>query len=123
MKNSILVLSFILFISCNSYNDNMNALLNKKSELENAIKITDSTNNIYLNKRLNIIQGISDEKEPEINFGDTTITSIGDIEKRYESKEYKMYSDSVKKYKSLLYGYEESLKQVNYSIDSLFKLK
>ena len=101
----------------------MNALLNKKSELENAIKITDSTNNIYLNKRLNIIQGISDEKEPEINFGDTTITSIGDIEKRYESKEYKMYSDSVKKYKSLLYGYEESLKQVNYSIDSLFKLK
>ena len=82
----------------------MNALLNKKSELENAIRITDSTNNSYLKKRINVVEGITDENNSEINFVDTTIKSMGDLEKRFESKEYKMYSDSIKKYNSLLRG-------------------
>lgn len=120
MKNSILALSFISFISCNSYNDKMNALLNKKSELESVIKITDSTDKSYGKKITDVINGRTDENNPEINFADT---SIADLEKRLESKEYKMYSDSTKKYYSLRRGYEESLKQVNYSIDSLSKLK
>lgn len=123
MKNSILALSFISLISCNSYNDKMNALLSKQSELEGVIKITDSIIMSYVKKRIDVVDGSTTTKEEMERTAQFAVTPPVRILKKYRSKEYKMYSDSIKKYEFLRLEFKESSKQVNYSIDSLSKLK
>lgn len=109
-------------MSCNSYNDKMNELLQQKSKIDKILKQSDSLTISYARKCQLVLDG-----NPIDSTGKLIIyklsTSVGDYEKRINSIEYKMYSDSIHKYDSITYYYSKFLKQIEYSIDSLSKLK
>ena len=90
-----LLLAVVLFASCSSYNDNMNALLAEKSKLTKNQQRFDFLKEMYKDKI-------------------------------YLANEWpisKVRLDSFVKYTELLVETENRLVKVNFSIDSLSKLK
>ena len=130
----------ILIVSCNTYNDKMNRLLNMKSTVEYQLESAIQNEVLYDRKAeslfLNLDGTIKGEPPPppsskldieKTEFNEYSSKNIEKIQKlnkiAFESKEYKMYIDSVVKYATLKFYNESELKKINYSIDSLSKLK
>lgn len=131
----------IILISCNTYNDKMNRFLNLKSTLEKKLDSAEQNENLYNRKAesmfLNLDGSIKGEPPPpppsskeNIEKGEFDEYSTKNIERiqrlnrmALESNEYKMYIDSASNYRSLKFYHELELKKINYSIDSLSKLK
>lgn len=140
MKN-LLFLMILILASCNTYNDKMNRLLNIKSILENQLDSAIYNENLYKRKAesmlLNYDGSIKGEPPPpppsasyldiEKTFDEYSVKNIERIEKQNkiaeESNEYKTYMDSVDIYSFLKFEIKYDLKKINYSIDSLSKLK
>ena len=130
----------ILLISCNTYNDKMNRFLNIKSTVEKKLEFAVQNENLYNRKAesllLNLDGTIKGEPPPppsskqdieKTDFNEYSSKNIEKIQKlnklALESNEYKMYMDSVSKYALLKLFKQSELKKINYSIDSLSKLK
>jgi hypothetical protein len=139
MKKNLLIL-VVIIISCNTYNDKMNGFLNIKSKVENQIEFAIQNEDLYNRKAesllLNLDGTIKGEPPPppsskqdieKTEFNEYSSKNIEKIQKlnklALESNEYKMYMDSVFKYEILKLHNESELKKINYSIDSLSKLK
>ncbi|MDP4620362.1 MAG: hypothetical protein NWS87_07565 [Sediminibacterium sp.] len=111
----LLLITTILLFSCNGYNDKMNSLLERKSELESKFNIADSTSAMFTNKNDTIL-------EVNIkNFNESKASS--ELSEILNSKEYKSNNDSAKKYLGISRNYLSQLEKLKYSIDSLSKLK
>jgi hypothetical protein len=118
----------------------MNGFLNIKSKVENQIEFAIQNEDLYNRKAesllLNLDGTIKGEPPPppsskqdieKTEFNEYSSKNIEKIQKlnklALESNEYKMYMDSVFKYEILKLHNESELKKINYSIDSLSKLK
>jgi len=121
MKPYLIILATFL-MSCNSYNDRMNELLQQKSKIDNILKESDSLSVSYARKSQLVLDGNPFDSTGKL-ITNKLSTSVGDYEKRVNSIEYKMYSDSIHKYDSISYYNRKFLEQIQYSIDSLSKLK
>ena len=104
MKKSLFIISIILlFISCNSYNKEMNKLLSEKKDIEIMIDTVDQQN-----QRFRLITGY-DEMDDSLA-----------LNTQYPHPELVDSIYYLKLEKNFL---EDRLKEVSYSIDSLQKLK
>ena len=139
MKKILLIL-VVFIISCNTYNDKMNGFLNIKSKVEHQLESAIQNEDLYNRKAesllLNLDGTIKGEPPPppsskqdieKTEFNKYSSKNIEKIQKlnkiAFESNEYKMYLDSAFKYELLKFYNESELKKINYSIDSLSKLK
>jgi hypothetical protein len=121
MKN-LLVLIVLILVSCNTYNDKMNGLLQKKSELESQYKVADSISADFITKNRKAINDINEKYQGQ------EILKVFDkwtkeINLKTESSIYKSNSDSAVIYAKNSKILLNQLKSIEYSIDSLSKLK
>ena len=108
MKKVLVVTMGILLVSCNTYNDKMNVLLNKKSLLDKLKTNYHGLSSHYKNGKTIIFYEIAEKNG---------------IEKAWEHPDYKRLNDSVRKYNDAEDSILNELNKTNYSIDSLSKLK
>ena len=116
MKN-LLVLIIIILVSCNTYNDKMNNLLQAKADLESKLTASDSLGELYNTER-NKIRDAS-----KLSSYKSLSEYLIQARLIRNSPEHKRISDSVSKYVKISSIYQIQLKKVVYSIDSLSKLK
>jgi hypothetical protein len=106
-KVTLGLLAIALFASCNSYNDKMNDLLSEKKKLETKVywakddvQSAENTLNEYF--------------ENELKAGNFKVM---------KTKKYRALSDASLQMMDTLAIYTIKLEDINYSIDSLSKLK
>ena len=123
MKN-LLVLIMIILASCNTYNDKMNNLLESKAKLESEYKFADSISGDYTRKNTKMINTINKKYlEKEISGKGNNGEWFKEIMMKQESSEYKSNTENALKYENNLKILLNQIKSVEYSIDSLSKLK
>jgi hypothetical protein len=93
--------------SCNTYNDKMNTLLQNKSQLESEFYRAEVKMSLFEIESTDFLS-----KELDKNNFDVMSSPV-----------YKQLGDSVHKYASIAQSFKSELSKVNYSIDSLSKLK
>lgn len=127
MKN-LLVLIMIILASCNTYNDKMNNLLESKAKLELEYKIADSMSANFTERNTIMIKGINRKYEEEQIAG---VNTSSEWFRKWskerglilESNIFHSNTDSAEKYAKNSKILLNQLKNIEYSIDSLSKLK
>lgn len=124
---STLVIAIIL-ISCNTYNDKMNNLLEKKALLELQYKVADSISANFTERNTKMILGINRKYEEEQIAGvNTSLEWYRKWSKErgliLESNIFQSNTDSAESYENSSKILLNQLKSIEYSIDSLSKLR
>ena len=106
-KITFALLGIVLFTSCSSYNDKMNDLLSEKKKLETKV--------YWAKDDVQSAENILNEYfENELKAGNFNVM---------KTKKYRALSDESLRTMDTLAIYTIKLKDINYSIDSLSKLK
>lgn len=126
------IFSFLIVLTllgCNTYNSKMNSLLERKAELESQYKDADSISAEFTKRDTRMIEGINRKYlEEQIATGFTYSAEwfrkwAKEKELILESKVFKTNIDSAEIYENNSKLFLKQLKSVEYSIDSLSKLK
>jgi hypothetical protein len=113
-----------MLIGCDTYNSKMNNLLESKAKLESEYKFADSISGDYTRKNTKMINTINKKYlEKEISGKGNNGEWFKEIMMKQESSEYKSNTENALKYENNLKILLNQIKSVEYSIDSLSKLK
>lgn len=121
---STLITISLMLIGCDTYNSKMNNLLESKAKLESEYKFADSISGDYTRKNTKMINTINKKYlEKEISGKGNNGEWFKEIMMKQESSEYKSNTENALKYENNLKILLNQIKSVEYSIDSLSKLK